>query len=131
MINIKQVIVMRKDLNMRKGKMVAQGAHASVNVLLEFWKIEKCLISKKIDYRSFEAMNNWLVSGSKKICLGVNSEKELIEIYKKSEAEGIICSLVQDSGLTEFNNIPTLTCCAIGPFFDDEIDKIAGSLSLL
>ena len=31
---IKQVIVMRRDLNMRKGKMVAQGAHASMAVLL-------------------------------------------------------------------------------------------------
>ena len=31
----KQVIVMRKDLGMRKGKMIAQGAHASLRVLLE------------------------------------------------------------------------------------------------
>lgn len=34
-MNTKQVIVMRKDLNMRKGKMVAQGAHASMAVLLD------------------------------------------------------------------------------------------------
>jgi PTH2 family peptidyl-tRNA hydrolase len=31
----KQVIVMRKDLGMRKGKMIAQGAHASLKVLLD------------------------------------------------------------------------------------------------
>ena len=31
----KQVIVMRKDLGMRKGKMIAQGAHASMKVLLQ------------------------------------------------------------------------------------------------
>jgi PTH2 family peptidyl-tRNA hydrolase len=30
----KQVIVMRKALNMRKGKMIAQGAHASMKVIL-------------------------------------------------------------------------------------------------
>lgn len=27
---LKQIIVMRNDLNMRKGKMIAQGAHASI-----------------------------------------------------------------------------------------------------
>ena len=31
----KQVIVMRKDLGMRKGKMIAQGAHASLKVLTD------------------------------------------------------------------------------------------------
>ena len=31
----KQMIVLRKDLNMRKGKMIAQGAHASLKVLLD------------------------------------------------------------------------------------------------
>ena len=31
----KQVIVMRKDLNMRKSKMIAQGAHGSMKVLLD------------------------------------------------------------------------------------------------
>lgn len=35
MQSAKQVIVMRKDLGMRKGKMIAQGAHASLRVLLE------------------------------------------------------------------------------------------------
>lgn len=40
--NVKQVIVMRKDLNMRKGKMIAQGAHASVDALLSlFSRTEK------------------------------------------------------------------------------------------
>ena len=34
-MNVKQVIVLRKDLNMRKGKMVAQGAHASMKVFFD------------------------------------------------------------------------------------------------
>ena len=32
---IKQVIVMRTDLHMRKGKMIAQGAHASMKVFFD------------------------------------------------------------------------------------------------
>lgn len=39
--NVKQVIVMRKDLNMRKGKMIAQGAHASVDALLSLFHVLK------------------------------------------------------------------------------------------
>ena len=33
--DIKQVIVVRKDLNMRKGKIATQVAHASMKVLLD------------------------------------------------------------------------------------------------
>jgi PTH2 family peptidyl-tRNA hydrolase len=31
----KQVIIIRKDLNMRKGKMIAQGAHASMKAIFD------------------------------------------------------------------------------------------------
>jgi peptidyl-tRNA hydrolase len=34
--DVKQLIVMRTDLNMRKGKMIAQGAHASIMWTLDF-----------------------------------------------------------------------------------------------
>ena len=36
----KQVIVLRKDLNMRKGKMVAQGARASMRAILNLARRE-------------------------------------------------------------------------------------------
>ena len=32
----KQVIVLRKDLNMRKGKMISQGAHSSIGVIFNY-----------------------------------------------------------------------------------------------
>ena len=34
MSTVKQVIVIRKDLKMTKGKMIAQGSHASLGVVL-------------------------------------------------------------------------------------------------
>jgi len=34
-MEVKQVIVLRKDLQMRKGKMIAQGAHASMKVFFD------------------------------------------------------------------------------------------------
>lgn len=109
---------MRKDLNMRKGKMVAQGAHASLSAFLS--------IKDKDD-----AVKDWLTSGFTKICVSVNSEEELIEIYNKARAKGLNCAMITDAGRTEFNGVPTKTCCAIGPNWAEEIDPITNKLSLL
>lgn len=119
---------MRKDLNMRKGKMVAQGSHASMKVFFDIMKKE----SKSI--YSFEAtkeMEEWIDGIFTKICVSVNSEIELLDIYNKAKEENIPCSLIQDSGLTEFKGIPTYTCCAIGPDNSEKINKITGNLQLL
>ncbi|MFT3699216.1 MAG: aminoacyl-tRNA hydrolase [Kofleriaceae bacterium] len=125
----KQVIVMRKDLGMRKGKMIAQGAHAAMAVLLEGAKVasetELVLTMDAAAYR-------WLVTGRfAKICVGVNSEAELDDVMARAKAAGIPCALITDAGKTEFHGVPTKTCCAIGPAWADDIDKITGSLTLL
>lgn len=117
MSNYRQIIVMRNDLNMRKGKMVAQGAHASLKVTLE-----------NLDSPNVKA---WLADSFTKIALRVESEQELKDIYNSAKAAGIICSIILDAGKTEFAGVPTLTCCAIGPATKDEIDKITGHLRLL
>lgn len=113
----KQVIVMRKDLNMRKGKMIAQGAHASGKVLLD----------SAVD----DAMKSWLENGVTKICVYVNSEQELRDIFKQARQAKLPSALITDSGHTEFRGIPTVTCCAIGPAWSEDVDKITGELPLL
>lgn len=138
-MKVKQVIVMRKDLGMRKGKMIAQGAHASLGALLELF--EKETIYYKDDsephYR-YECtfgkngvLDAWLNGVFTKICVSVNSEEELLDIYHKVEKAMIPCKLITDCGLTEFNGVPTNTCIGIGPYLSDEIDKITGNLPLL
>ncbi len=111
----KLVIVMRKDLNMRKGKMIAQGAHAAVTMVLGF---------------NDSSLEDWLETGQTKICVSVNSEAELLDVYNRALAANLPCNLIKDAGRTEFKE-PTLTCCGIGPWDADEIDKITGSLPLL
>jgi PTH2 family peptidyl-tRNA hydrolase len=133
----KQVIVMRKDLNMRKGKMIAQGAHASMKVLLDLMSDTypaPGLKQKSLFYDVYNdssSWNDWLNGKFTKICLSVDSEEELVEIYEKAKAKGLKCSLIVDSGLTEFNGVPTKTCCAIGPEWSEKIDEITGHLKLL
>lgn len=125
---VKQVIVMRKDLNMRKGKLVAQGAHASLKVFLD-----RKLETEK-EYMTIpltESMQYWLGYRFKKICLYVNSEEELDAVYEKALEKGFPCSMIIDSGLTEFHGVKTKTCIAIGPAESEDINKITGHLPLL
>lgn len=128
----KQVIVMRKDLNMRKGKMVAQGAHASMAAILnqgswghgpDDWDT--------LTIRCNDGMLAWLNGNFKKVCVYVNSEEELLALHQKAESLGIINALITDSGLTEFNGVPTNTCIAVGPDFDEKVDQVTGGLPLL
>ena len=117
MSDYRQIIVMRNDLNMRKGKMVAQGAHASVKVVIENITHPNIIF--------------WLANHFTKITLSVNSEKELTDIYEIARTAGIPCSIILDAGRTEFAGVPTLTCCALGPAKKEDLDKITGHLRLL
>jgi PTH2 family peptidyl-tRNA hydrolase len=125
----KQVIVMRRDLNMRKGKMVAQGSHASMKVILE-QMVQGPEEGKRVLWAS-GAMRDWLDHLFTKVCVQVGSEAELLAVYEAARTAGLPCALITDAGLTEFNGVPTITCCAIGPEYPDKIDPITGHLKLL
>ena len=77
-----------------------------------------------------EAEKEWLKSSFAKVCLVVNSEQELLDIEAKAKAAGVECHVVTDSGRTEFNGVPTKTCLALGPDYDEKIDPITGNLKL-
>ena len=134
MEDIKQMIVMRKDLNMRKGKIAAQASHASLSAVI------KTSLKEDIDFeldengciamRGNSYLANWLRDSFKKVCVYVNSEEELLDIYDQGLENGFIVSLVRDSGLTEFHNVPTYTCLAFEPLPANLIDKITGNLPL-
>ena len=128
-MNSKQVIVMRKDLNMRKGKMIAQGSHASMKAILD--NMDRDVDCRVLYLEDGSALNDWVTGRFTKVCVSVESEQELEEIYNKAIEKGLLCSMIVDAGLTEFNGVPTKTCCAIGPEWSDKIDEITGHLKLL
>jgi len=124
----KQVIVMRKDLNMRKGKMIAQGAHASLKVFLDRrGEAEGGVLAIPLT----EPMTAWLGGRFTKVCVSVTSEAELDAIYARAREAGLACALIVDAGHTEFGGVPTKTCCAIGPDWVEEVDAVTGGLPLL
>ena len=129
MAQVKQVIVVRKDLNMPAGKLAAQVSHASTGAFLKHFNNLGGTLTPK-DKKSYgNNVHPWLTNEFTKICLKVDSEAELLEVYKKCLEEGIPSSLIKDAGHTVFNE-PTLTCLGIGPFQSDKIDEITGDLKL-
>ena len=120
---------MRKDLGMRKGKMIAQGAHASMKVLLDGGKLDADRTHFALE--TWPALAAWLGGRFTKVCVGVDSEAALDAIVEKAREAGVPCALIVDSGATEFHGVPTKTCCAVGPAWSDEVDAITGALPLL
>jgi len=134
----KQVIVIRKDLNMRRGKQIAQGCHASMKVFFD--KCEKGWsqdehageIGKYTFYYEYNSpWDLWLNGRFTKIVVSCDTEQELDELYRQAKENKLPCSLIIDAGLTEFNGIPTKTCIAIGPANPKDIDNITKHLKLL
>lgn len=120
--DIKQVIVVRADLKMRKGKEAAQVAHASMMFLVE--RIKQPVITFST------AELEWINGIFTKVVLSVDSEQALLEVYKAAMEAGLVCHLVTDVGKTEFHGIPTHTCLAIGPDKPERIDPITRDLKL-
>ncbi|TXG81148.1 MAG: peptidyl-tRNA hydrolase [Spirochaetes bacterium] len=132
MIYPQQVIVVRKDLKMRRGKEIAQSCHASTGILLH--NLPK-VIWYKLLYKMNIKLNNawyqWLNGSFTKITVYVNSEQELLDTYEKAKTANLPTVLITDKGLTEFNGVPTNTCIAIGPVYKPELIGITNHLPLL
>ncbi|MFX1449230.1 MAG: peptidyl-tRNA hydrolase Pth2 [Promethearchaeota archaeon] len=108
---IKQIILIRTDLKMTKGKIAAQTAHAAVSSQ-EIVRIKNKNIWKK-----------WISEGQKKVVLKVNSEEELLHYFNEAQKVNLPVSLIHDKGLTQ---LPpnTLTALGIGPISEEEANKI-------
>lgn len=128
MRNTKQVIVIRKDLKMRRGKEIAQGAHASMAFITRKLKHVPNTDESKIALS--QAEYDWIHTSFRKITCKVNSEEELLKVYEAALYAGLTAHLVTDSGATEFHGIATHTCVAIGPDYEDIVDKVTSNLEL-
>ena len=127
---IKQIIVMRrlypdkdgKLIKLRTGKMIAQACHASMIFLSE-------IVKKNL--KLTEEQEKWLKGRFTKICVYVDTVEELEDIFLKASEAKLTVKMVTDAGQTEFHDVPTKTCLAIGPNWASEIDKITKDLPLL
>lgn len=148
----KQMIVMRRDLHMRKGKIAAQAGHACVEaILLALAKQGRLQDVVMNDAETWVALapqapadpnapfgevsapsplSAWFEAGVAKVCVYVDSEEALLGLADKGRELGFTYALVRDAGLTEFHGEPTYTCLAFEPLFPEQIDPLTGDLPL-
>ena len=114
----KMCIVLRMDLDMSTGKLIAQAAHAAVGA---------SELGKKENHK---AWRRWRDEGAKKVALEAESLEEIEELAEKANKLDIVNILIQDAGHTE---VPpgTVTALGLGPDRSDLLDKVTGSLPLI
>lgn len=122
----KQVIVYRRDLKMRKGKIAAQVAHASMAVFFNRQARHNKLKGDYLYVPLTGDMASWVNGSFAKIVLSVEDEEALLRTYQEACDRGLPASIITDAGRTEFKGVPTRTTVAIGPAKASEIDKITG-----
>ena len=139
MYRSKMMIVMRRDLKMRKGKIAAQAGHACIDAILmalskegrlnDFETTNDGIALRDID-KPTTPLSDWFKYGCAKICVYVDSEEELIDIAEKAKEKDIIAAVITDAGMTEFHGVPTKTCLALEPLPAEVADELTGNLLL-
>ncbi|OIO26409.1 aminoacyl-tRNA hydrolase [Candidatus Micrarchaeota archaeon CG1_02_55_22] len=115
MAELKQIIVIRTDLDMGRGKMVAQGCHASLDAALNV---------------SASLRNEWLGTGGKKIVVKVSSERELQTLFMEAKKLKLPASIIHDAGHTQVDP-GSVTAVAIGPAKESDLATLTNGLKLL
>lgn len=115
---IKMVIAVRKDLDLGKGKIAVQVAHAAVTLAMH---------SSKNDRRMFR---KWTDQGQKKVVIRISDMQELMDLKMKLEGRGFYVCQISDAGYTQ---VPpgTVTCIGAGPVPAGEIDPVTSEYPLL
>lgn len=111
----KQIILVRKELKLPKGKMAVQCSHAAVEAVLK---------SQKDDVK------RWRDSGGKKVAVYVDNLKELYKFNQLAKDIGLVTAVITDAGKTVLEP-GTVTCMAIGPDEEQKIDKLTSKLKMV
>ncbi|TET89071.1 MAG: peptidyl-tRNA hydrolase [Methanomassiliicoccales archaeon] len=116
-MDYKLVVAVREDLDMSKGKMAVQVAHAAV------------ISAMNCKRKNAKWFRNWYDEGQKKVVVRTEDVAGLHELSEEAEKLGISTATIDDAGLTE---LPpgTTTCLGIGPAPNSIIDQVTGKLKL-
>lgn len=119
-MGVRQLIIVRKDLEMPAGKLAAQVAHASVGAFIES---STHSLNAQGDHEIYVNGNTpageWINGEYKKVVLGCKNLNELMKYQKIAEEHNLPSFLVEDLGLTVFNGEKTITCLGVGPIPDE------------
>lgn len=128
----KQVIVVRRDLNMPVGKIAAQVAHAAMGAIKSQMSVASVKGQRFYSLQVIDdtALADWWEGIFTKPVLGCADLVELEAIERRATMAGLPVCRITDSGKTVFNGQPTVTCLAIGPCFNEQFEGITSHLRL-
>lgn len=150
---MKQIIIVRKDLNMSKGKMAAQVAHASMAFLTNAIKHSVCgtmtnLYVSPINYYKCslyipeDIYKEWICGSFTKVILEAKNKYQLEKVYTIANELGLFKDIdyfpIKDNCYTELkpeevdeNGVGrTLTCIGFIPLDDETANKISKKYQL-
>ena len=114
--NYKCVVLVRKDLNMTKGKVCAQTAHATISMCVDCGEKEK--------------FKRWRTQGEPVIVLYVSNKSAMDNICTIAQRKKIYVHQVIDAGHTEVAP-GTNTVSILGPDSLTKIEKLTKQLKLV
>jgi PTH2 family peptidyl-tRNA hydrolase len=114
----KLAVVVRDDLELSRGKLAVQVAHAAVS----------CAFKSRRKRSAW--LKAWMDEGQRKVVLRAKDLEELKGLEGRARSLGLATEMVTDAGLTE---VPpgTTTCLGIGPGPEELVDRVTGQLRLL
>ena len=124
MRNVKQVIVIRKDLRLRKNKLVSLAIRATMQFILDNNESDR---PDELQVKLSQQEVYWLKNSFDNDILVVSSQDALSDIILKAELNGInVYSIFEKSKKSDEG--PQLICAAFGPDEEDRISQVVGNL---
>lgn len=124
MKNVKQVIVVRKDLRLKKGKIASLAAHAAMQFILDNNESDR---PDELQVKLSQQEIHWLKGTFDKDVLGVDSQDALSDMVLRAELNGINVYSIFDKSKKPDEG-PQLVCAAFGPDEEDQLTQIVGNL---
>lgn len=125
--DLKQVILLRRDMKLRRAEAAALASKASMAFIVEGDESDRSG-SVQVDLSGIEA--EWLLGSSTRIVLGVASEETMRKLLLKAEIQGVSTYEITGSSSGKTDEGLQLIAAALGPDEGDKLDLITGNLKL-
>ena len=124
---LKQVILLRRDMKLRRAEAAALASKASMSFILESDMSERSS-NVQVDISGIEA--EWMLGSAKRIVLGVSSEDTMKKLLLKAEVQGVSTYEIIGSSSGKADEGSQIIAASLGPDEDDKLDIITGNLKL-
>lgn len=134
----KQVLIVRRDLNLPTGELVVQVTHAAARALMKAISKEGRVDQLRTDSEDWvyleapegqdSPLTDWFQSDMAKIYASVDSEEALLELDRRAREAGVTTALIQEDGLTEFPGMPIYTALGFEPLEASRADAFVEGL---